>query len=112
MAEPRGDRWISLAQSLLLHGALVALIAYGWWAFRDRTPPPPHTLAIEATVVDARALSHPAAPAPVKPQPVPEPEPEPTGPPAPTPEELAQRSKAEQEAADRAQLELEQKRTA
>jgi hypothetical protein len=61
MAERRGDRWISIAQSLLLHAALVGVVAYGWWTFRDQTVPPPHTLAIEATVVDAHALA-PAAP--------------------------------------------------
>jgi colicin import membrane protein len=117
MAERRGDRWISIAQSLLLHAALVGVVAYGWWTFRDQTVPPPSTLAIEATVVDSRALAPAAptpAPPPVKPQPVPEPEPEPepTGPPAPTPEELAQRAKAVQDAADRAQREVEEKRRA
>jgi colicin import membrane protein len=114
MAERRGDRWISIALSLLLHAALVGLIAYGWWTFRDQAPPPAHTLAIEATVVDAHDLA-PAAPAPVvpvKPQPAPEPEPEPTGPPAPTAEELAQRAKAEQDTAERAQREAEEKRAA
>lgn len=114
MVERRGDRWISIAQSLLLHAALVGLIAYGWWTFRDQTPPPPHTLAIEATVVDAHALARPAVPAPppVEPQPVPEPQAEATGPPAPTPEELAQRAKAEEDAQDRAQRQIEEKRTA
>jgi colicin import membrane protein len=116
MAERRGDRWISIALSLLLHAALVGLIAYGWWTFRDKTPPPPRTLAIEATVVDAHDLTAaaPAPAAPVKPQPAPppEPEPEPTGPPAPTAEELAQRAKAEQDAAERAQREVEEKRAA
>jgi colicin import membrane protein len=115
MAERRGDRWISIAQSLLLHAALVGLIAYGWWTFRDQTVPLPHTLAIEATVVDAHALARPAAapvPPPVKPQPAPEPETEPAGPPAPTPEELAQRAKAAQDEADRAQRQVDEKRAA
>jgi len=119
MAERRGDRWISIAQSLLLHAALVGLIGYGWWTFRDQTPPPPHTLAIEATVVDAHDLSPPsrgpAAPEKQPPAPVPisvpVPEPDP-GPPAPTPEELAQRAKAEQEAVDKAQHEAEEKSAA
>lgn len=121
MAERKGDRWISIAQSVLLHAALVGLVAYGWWTFRDQTPPLPHTLAIEATVVDARAIA-PAAPSPAPPakaqpqptpvvEPVPEPEPEPTGPPAPTAEELAQRAKAVQDAADRA-VHQEEKRVA
>ena len=111
MAERRGDRWISIAQSLLLHAALLGLIAYGWWTFRDQTAPAPHTLAIEATVVAGHAPA-PAAPAPVKPQPLPEPEAEPTGPPAPTPEELAQRAKAAQEAVDRATREADEKHLA
>jgi colicin import membrane protein len=119
MAERKGDRWISIALSVLLHATLVGLVAYGWWTFRDQTPPPPHTLAIEATVVDARALAA-AAPAPApppkaQPQPVPapqpEPEPEPTGPPAPTAEELAQRAKAVEVAAEKVQQQ-EEKRTA
>jgi colicin import membrane protein len=118
MAERGGDRWISIAQSLLLHAALVGLVAYGWWTFHEQTPPPPHTLAIEATVVDAHDLAPPSPgpAAPVKPQPAPppapEPEPEPAGPPAPTAEELAQRAKAEQDAADRVQREAEEKRVA
>src|SRR5580658_9556374 len=115
MAERRGDRWISVAQSVLLHAALVGLVGYSWWVFHEETVPPPHTLAIEATVVDSHALA-PASPAPapasVKPQPVPEQEPEPTGPPAPTADELAQRAKAVQQEADRAQHEIEQKRAA
>jgi colicin import membrane protein len=115
MAERRGDRWISIAQSLLLHAALVGLVGYGWWVFHEEPVPPPHTLAIEASVVDAHALAPaapPPAPPPVKPQPVPEQEVEPTGPPAPTPDELAQRAKAAQEEADRAQHEIEEKRAA
>ena len=60
MAERRGDRWISIAQSLLLHAALVGLVGYGWWVFHEEPVPPPHTLAIEASVVDAHALA-PAA---------------------------------------------------
>jgi colicin import membrane protein len=116
MAERRDDRWISIALSLLFHAALVGLIAYGWWTFRDKTPPPPRTLAIEATVVDAHDLAAaaptPAAPVKPPPAPPPEPEPEPTGPPAPTAEELAQRAKAEQDTAERAQREVEEKRVA
>jgi colicin import membrane protein len=114
MAERTGDRWLSIAQSLLLHAALVGLVAYGWWTFRDQTPPAPRTLAIEATVVGSQALSRPVppAPAPAKPQPVPEPEPEPTGPPAPTPEDLAQRAKAAQDEEDKVQREAQEKRAA
>lgn len=114
MAERRGDRWLSIALSVLLHAALVGVVAYGWWTFHVPTPPAPQTLAIEATVVDAHALA-PAAPAPAAPvqhEPQRVPEPEATGPPAPTAEELAERAKAEQDAAQRAQREIEEKRAA
>ena len=68
------DRWISIALSLVLHGALLAALVYGWWMFREQrhaAPTPP----IAATVVDARTLK---------------------GLEQPTPEERAQREQAEQ----------------
>ena len=96
------DRWISIGLSVLLHGALLAALVYGWMMFRPPPPPQP-TLAIEATVVDARAvrgaLKPPPpqpAPPPVAPAPAPETQ-EPTGPPQPTPEELAQREQQRQQ---------------
>ncbi|HEY2276561.1 MAG TPA: cell envelope integrity protein TolA [Steroidobacteraceae bacterium] len=87
------DRWISIALSLLLHGALVALLVYGWWMFREQrraAPTPP----IVATVIDARTLKGLEEPAP-RPAAAPQP-PEDVGPPQPTPEERAQREQAEQ----------------
>jgi len=93
------DRWVSIALSVLLHGALLAALVYGWWLFRRPLRPAP-TLAIEAQVVDARAArgalppSQPAPPA-AAPNPAPSEPPEATGPPQPTPEELAQREQAE-----------------
>src|ERR1700733_5306310 len=109
MAERRADRWISIIQSVLLHALLVGAVAYGWWQFRPPTPPMPHRLAIEASVVDGRALAPPAAaPAPVKPQPVPEPQPQASAPPAPSAEELAARAKAAQEAEQKVQREVEE----
>src|SRR5437879_5526178 len=88
------DRWVSIALSVLLHGALLAALVYGWLMFRQPPRPAP-TLAIEATVVEARAVkgavqpppqpAPPAAPAPTE-QPQ-----EPVGPPPPTPEERAHR---------------------
>lgn len=96
------DRWISIALSVLLHGALLAALVYGWMMFRR--PPPKPTLAIEATVVDARAVRGavrpPPQPAPpVAPEPTPPPPPqEPVGPPPPTPEELAHREEQRQQA--------------
>lgn len=100
------DRWVSIALSVLLHGALLAALVYGWMMFRR--PPPKPTLAIEATVVDARALRGavrpppeprpPAAPEPSSPPPPTPPPQEPLGPPPPTPEELAHREEQRQQA--------------
>ena len=95
------DRWISIALSVLLHGALLAALVYGWMMFRR--PPPKPTLAIEATVVDARAVRgavrpppQPAPPAAPEPTPPPPPQ-EPVGPTPPTPEELAHREEQRQQ---------------
>ena len=98
------DRWVSIALSVLLHGALVVALVYGWLLFR-RPPQPQPTLAIEATVVDARAVRgatrpppQPAPPQPAQPEtPAPTAE-EPAGPPPPTPEELAQREQQRKQA--------------
>jgi colicin import membrane protein len=100
------DRWISIALSVLLHGALLGLLLYGWMLFRSPPPPAP-TLAIEATVVDAKAvkgLQKAPQPAPPPPAPAEEPAPQPEaeGPPEPTPEELQQRE-AQRRAAEEAQ---------
>jgi colicin import membrane protein len=93
------DRWISLSLSVLLHGALLAALVYGWLLFRRPSPPAP-TLAIEAHVVDEKAVKGMQQ---APPQPVPPPEPEetaaePEGPPQPTAEELAQREQERQKA--------------
>jgi colicin import membrane protein len=96
------DRWVSIALSVLLHGALLAALVYGWLMFR-RPPQPAPTLAIEARVVDARAARgalSPPKPAPPAPPPQPPPPQESLGPPPPTPEEVAQRQQAEQAAAE------------
>jgi colicin import membrane protein len=91
---------VSIALSVLLHGALLAALVYGWLLFRQPPRPAP-TLAIEGRVVDARAV--PGTPAPPPPQPPPPPTapqtpPEDVGPPQPTPEELAQREQERQQA--------------
>jgi len=106
MSRP-SDRWVSIALSVLLHGALLAALVYGWMLFR-RPPRPAPTLAIEARVVDARAVRGEPTPQPPPPATAPQSEPPPgaIGPPQPTPEELAQREQqreqAEQAAAQRA----------
>jgi colicin import membrane protein len=103
------DRWVSITLSVLLHGALVAALVYGWLLFR-KPPQPTPTLAIEAQVVDARAVRgalQPPQPKPPPPGPPPqevEPLPpqqtpeESAGPPQPSPEEEAQRAQARQQA--------------
>jgi colicin import membrane protein len=97
MVERASDNWVSIALSVLLHGALLAALVYGWLMFREQRHPAP-TPAIEATVVDARTLagSEPKAPAPAAaPQPAPAPPPEDVGPPPPTPEQRAEREHEE-----------------
>ncbi len=81
-AEPGTGR--SVVLSVLLHGALVAVIA-GAVFLVPRREPPVQRLAIEASVVTS-APSLPAAPTPPAPAPEPEPEPEPVVEPAPEPE--------------------------
>ena len=119
--ERTSDRWVSIVLSVLLHGTLIAVLAYGFWQYRQSRPPTP-TLAIEATVVDSRSVNaagvntppQPAQPPEPQPQaqqppPPPESEPvEPTGPPEPTPEELAQREQAQKEEADKERAQQEQ----
>jgi colicin import membrane protein len=106
------DRWASIVLSVLLHGALVAAIVYSWWTYKHDRPAP--TLAIEASVVDAKSVPgigklppqpEPAPPPPVVPPPEPPPETqpqvEPDGPPQPTPEELAKREQEQKEQAEK-----------
>lgn len=110
------DRWISIGLSLLLHAALVGALVWGWMLFRQ-TPRPAPTLAIEATVVDARTVKGTQQPAPQPPAapavPEPQPEPEPEGPPQPSQEELARREQERQQAeADAQQRREAQERAA
>ena len=100
----RSDRWLSIVLSVLLHGALLAAVVYGWMLYRQPPPPKP-TLAIEARVVDARAVQGvvaPPKPTPPAPPPPSPPPPEASGPPEPTPEEMAQREEQRKQAADAA----------
>jgi colicin import membrane protein len=92
MKERTSDQWVSIGLSVLLHGSVVALLVYGWWSFHTRSQPPLPMLAINATVVDGRALSAPKAPAA---QPPPQPAP-PTPPPTPPPD-AAEKAQAEAE---------------
>jgi len=85
---------------------------YGWLVFRQSQPPKP-TLAIEATVVESRAVPGAARQPPQPPPPAPAPQPpaqpqvEPVGPPEPTPEELARREQALKEQKEQAEHEAQ-----
>ena len=134
MTERSSDRWISIAMSVVLHGALAGVLIFGWWTYHQKTKAVTPSLAIEATVVDSRSVKggsapipapQPPPPTPPPPEPQPPPPVEQNGPPEPTPEELTQRAKAQQEqeeaakrkqeeqaAAEDAQRQAEQKRAA
>jgi colicin import membrane protein len=105
MPRDRG-RLLAIALSVLLHGALIAALAYGWWLFRRPQGSVP-ALAIEATVVDARSVPGVSKPEPPPPATVPPP-PEELGPPPPSAEELAHREQQQKEAADQAAAEQAQ----
>jgi colicin import membrane protein len=107
------DRWASIVLSVALHGAIVAAIVYSWYTFKHDRPAP--TLAIEASVVDAKTVPGlgklppqpesapppPVAPPPEPPPPDTQPQVEPEGPPPPTPEELAKREQEQKEQAEK-----------
>jgi len=61
--ERTSDRWVSAGLSVVLHGALIGVLVYGWWSFRHASHPVP-TLAIDATVVSARSVRGAAISAP------------------------------------------------
>jgi colicin import membrane protein len=93
---------VSIGWSVLLHGALVGLLVYGYIQFR-RPPPPLSALAIDATVVSQATLDaarRSPAPAPIVPPVTPPPEALPTVPPPdPAAREAAAQAQAEHEAA-------------
>jgi colicin import membrane protein len=102
------DRWASIVLSVALHGAIVAAIVYSWYTYKHDRPAP--TLAIEASVVDAKTVPGigklppqpvTAPPPPVAPPPDTQPQVEPDGPPQPTPEELAKREQEQKEQAEK-----------
>jgi colicin import membrane protein len=89
--------------SVLLHGALVGVLVYGYLQFR-RLPPPVTALAIDATVVsqstlDAARRPAPPTPAPAAPSPPPEAEQAPPPPPDPAVQQAVQQAEAAHEAA-------------
>jgi colicin import membrane protein len=95
MTERRSDRVLSIVLSILIHGAILGGLVWGWFQYRRPTATPP-SLAIEATVV------HNAPQAAQAPPPPPNPPPEPANPPpppTPSPEEQAAQQAREEEAA-------------
>ncbi|HTV51318.1 MAG TPA: cell envelope integrity protein TolA [Steroidobacteraceae bacterium] len=117
MRELVRDRVASTLMSVLLHLALIGALAYGWWTWHERAQPPVPALAINATVVDPRALGSRAAPstpppppAPVAPAPTPAPaaEDQTVAPPPPDAQEAARKEaerQAEQKQAEQKQAE-------
>jgi colicin import membrane protein len=103
-------RWRAIALSILVHSLIVAAAVLGWFTWKHE-PPEPQTLAIEASVVDERALegvSPPPEPAPPEPEPEPQPEPLPPEeapdeeePPEPDPAEIERRQQEERAEAER-----------
>ena len=127
MSERRSDSWVAVLMSVLVHGAILALLGWGWWAFR-RPAPAAQPLAIEAQVIDRATLARltgparPEPPAQTPPQPPslpPQPAPEPsaaTRPPEPSradreraAREQAERVRAEKQKAERVRAEAERK---
>ena len=69
----QAGRWRPFILSALLHGVLVAVIVAGGWWVTSASTPPLQTLAIEATVVDAKEIGalRPSRQPPTAPQPEP-----------------------------------------
>ena len=99
MKQTRADTGLALAQALLLHGVLLALLLVGLHWSRDATADVAQGEPIEAELISASDLSPamqralrraPAAPRPTppKPEPKPLPEPMPEATPPPTPRQL------------------------
>jgi colicin import membrane protein len=104
--EKKSDRWISITQSVVLHGLVIGALAYGVYAYKSKPRAPTPTLAIEGSVVESKDLK--STPPKVEEPPAPQPEPEPAappeeqGPPTPTPQELEQQKREAEEAIKKA----------
>ncbi len=79
----RGGSWAPWSLSILLHLAIVAVVAGAW--FWSRRTQPAQRLAIEGSVVSTAQLAEAVAPPPVEPPPEPLFEPEPETEPEPEP---------------------------
>jgi colicin import membrane protein len=93
MSERRSDRVLSVVLSILIHGAIVGALLWGWWQYRQPTVTPP-SLAIEATVV-RDAPPQPLAPAPSAPV---TPAAQPETPPPPVHDQQAEQQAREEQA--------------
>jgi colicin import membrane protein len=99
------DRWLAVFLSLMVHGFVVGVLVWGWWRFRAPKAAP-QQLAIEATVVTARAASPAPAPASSAPAaPPPAPAPEPAAEPATKPPPVPEAAKVDQAAAEQERTE-------
>src|SRR5688572_17467180 len=114
--------WRAIALSVLVHALIVLAAVMGWFVYKHDPPPP--TLAIDATVVDERALKGanqlpevapepPSQPEPAPAEPTPEPAPEPPppeeqGPPKPDPAEVERRLEEERLAAEKVEQEKQE----
>lgn len=111
----QAGRWRPFLLSALLHGVLVAVIVAGGWWVTSAATPPLQTLAIEATVVDAREIGalRPSRQPPVAPQPEPEPDPTPQQESEPTPKPAVEPAPPKPDRAkEQAQRDAEAKRVA
>ncbi len=121
--EHRSDRWVSATLSVLMHGALVGALVYGWWSFRHAASQQPMP-AIDATVVGSQALNgggppkhasppHHVAAIPPPPPPIEDEQTTPTPPPAvPEPKPKPVDTAAEQQSQAEAQERADQQRKA
>jgi len=118
---PHRKRWSAVLLSIVVHAGIAAGLLWGWWRLHT-APRAPEQLAIEATVVLARATTVAPAPASARP-PAPAPSAPPQAPPRTPPRErepaaarleaqhaaeLVRREREEQQAAQRAAQEQEQ----
>jgi colicin import membrane protein len=109
---PTKGRWRAIVLSVLLHSGIVAAAVYGWFTWKHK-PPEPTTLAIEASVVDPRAVAKAATlppapePPPAEPEVVPEPVEE-QGPPRPDPAEVERRQEEERLAREKQEQEKQE----
>ena len=104
MTERRSDRILSIVLSILIHAAIVGVLLWGWFQYRQTTVTTP-SLTIEATVEP----NAPVAPPPPNPPANPPPEPANPPPPSPSPEQQAEQQAHAEEAARQQAQEQERK---